>query len=154
MGLNQVVVFSLGMEEYGIDISCAKEIIRIPKQITKIPDMPSYVEGMFNLRGKVIPVIDLKKKYNFKCVERSGDGRLIILDVEGILMGIIIDEVSEVLETDEELIESLNSQIFNLGRKSIMGICKIEERLILILDIVKLKNDIFKTGEHEMEEAI
>lgn len=71
----QYVVFSLEKQEYGIEISFAQEIIRIPRQITKIPNMPSYVEGMINLRGQVLPIIDLKERFGFEQAERGIDSR-------------------------------------------------------------------------------
>lgn len=111
MSYVQYVVFNLGKEEYGIEISYAQEIIRIPKQITKMPNMPPFIEGMVNLRGKVIPVIDLKKRFGFDQTERSIDNRLLILDLENTLLGAIVDDVSEVLMIDDQSIEKLSSQI-------------------------------------------
>ena len=84
MGTKQFVVFRLDEEEYGIEIKFAQEIIRIPEQITKIPDMPSYIEGMIDLRGRAIPIIDLKVKFGFKKTVRSIDTRLLVLDITSV----------------------------------------------------------------------
>jgi purine-binding chemotaxis protein CheW len=138
----QLVVFRLGDDEYGIEIEFAQEIIRIPKQITKIPDMPSYVEGMIDLRGKAIPIIDLKNRFGFKQTERGVDSRLLILDLEGVLLGIIVDDVSEVIKIEEQSIEKLSLEIASLGSHRIQGIARIDERMILLLNGSKLKTEV------------
>jgi purine-binding chemotaxis protein CheW len=144
MSYVEYVVFSLGKEEYGIEITFAKEIIRIPQQITKMPNMPSYIEGMVNLRGKVIPVIDLKKRFGFEQTERSVDSRLLILDLENSLLGITVDDVSEVLKIDDQSVENLSSEISGIGSNSVKGIGKIDKRLILLLDAIKMKTEVFQ----------
>jgi len=151
LSFKQFVVFSLDKEEYGIEISCAQEIIRIPEQITRIPKMPSYVEGMFNLRGKVILVVDLKKRFGFEHTEKGIDSRLLILDLEGMQVGVVVDDVSEVLRISEESVESLSSELATMGSNSIKGICKANERLILLLDTSKMKNEVFDDNKYEME---
>ncbi|NBJ15828.1 MAG: chemotaxis protein CheW [Dehalobacter sp. 4CP] len=138
-----MVVFAVGKEDYGIDISCAQEIIRIPKNITRVPNMPSFIEGMLNLRDQVIPVVDLRKRFGLENTETENDSRLLILNLEGMLLGNIVDDVSEVLSVGEESIESLYVEIAHLGNNCIKGICKVEDRLIMLLDVTKLKNEIF-----------
>lgn len=154
MELFQMVIFTLDKGEYGVDISCVQEIIRIPERITKIPNMPSYVEGMFSLRDKVVHVIDLKKRFRYECADRGVDSRLLILDLEDILLGIIVDDVSEVINIDRESMDQLCDEIAGISRSSISGICKINERLILVLDAGRLKSEIFKKTMSEMEEII
>ncbi|WP_050809931.1 chemotaxis protein CheW [Desulfosporosinus sp. OT] len=140
----QLVVFRLGDEEYGIEIGFAQEIIRIPELITKIPDMPLYVEGLIDIRGKVIPIIDLKKRFGYEKTERSMDSRLLILDFESDLLGIIVDDVSEVIKVEEQAIEKLSAEISSLGGNRIQGIAHIDERLILLLNGSKLKTEVLK----------
>lgn len=142
MDTHQLIVFALEGEEYGIDISYTKEIIRIP-QITKMPNMPIFMEGVINLRGRAIPVIDLKKKFGFEPSEISIDHRLLILDLEGMALGIIVDDVSEVAKINEQAIEKLSTEIATIGGNSIQGIAKIDQRLILILNALELKNELF-----------
>lgn len=154
MKLSQMVIFSLDKGEYGIDISCAQEIIRIPEKITKIPNVPSYVEGMFNLRGKVIYAVDLKKRFRLEHVERGIDSRLLILKLEDLMVGIIVDDVSDVLRVSEESIENLCTEIGSIGDNSVRGICKTGDRLILILDETRFKKEIFQNVGDEMREAI
>jgi purine-binding chemotaxis protein CheW len=144
MSCFQYVVFLLGKEEYGIEISFAQEIIRIPQQITKIPNMPSYIEGMVNLRGKVIPIIDLKKRFGFEQTEKSVDNRLLILKLENMLLGTIVDDVSEVVKIDDQSIVKLSSEISGIASNSIRGIGKIDERLILLLDVIEMKTEVFQ----------
>ncbi|MDR3542863.1 MAG: chemotaxis protein CheW [Desulfosporosinus sp.] len=142
----QLVVFRLGEEEYCIEIGFAQEIIRIPEQITKIPDMPSYLEGVIDLRGKVVPIIDLKERFGFKQTERSVDSRLLILDLQNMLLGIIVDDVSEVIKIENEAIEKLSIEISSMGSNSIQGIARIDERLILVLNALKLKTEVFRSS--------
>jgi purine-binding chemotaxis protein CheW len=153
MNFLQMVVFSLDNGEYGVDISCVQEIIRIPEQITKIPNVPAYVEGMFNLRGRVIYVIDLKKRFRLADVRRSEDSRLLILKLQDLIMGIIVDDVSDVLRIGEESIENLCTEINDISNGSIRGICKTGGRLILVLDSDRLKYEVFQNVECEMEAA-
>lgn len=143
MGSYQIVVFILGTEQYAIDISYAKEIVRIP-EFTRMPNMPPFMEGVINLRGKVIPVIDLKKRFGFEQTERTIDNRLLILDLEGMDLGIIVDDVTEVVHIKEEEIEKLNLEVATIGKNSVQGIGKIGERLIILLNVLELKNEIFQ----------
>jgi purine-binding chemotaxis protein CheW len=145
MGYTEFVVFSLGNEEYGIEILYAQEIIRIPNRITKIPNMPDYIEGMINLRDKIIPIIDLKKMFGFEQTERTIDNRLLILRFENMLLGIIVDDVSEVVKIEDDAIEVLSSEISSLGSKDLKGIGKIDGRLIMLLDAAKIQGDVFQT---------
>lgn len=144
MCLSQFVIFTLDKEEYGIEIAYTQEIIRIPNQITKIPNMPAYFEGMINLRDKVFPVIDLKKRFGNDKAERDVDSRLLILNLNNTLLGIIVDDVSEVVMIDDQSIEKLNFDIPGITIKSIEGIAKRDNRLILLLDALEIKNEIFQ----------
>jgi len=144
LNINQLIVFTLEEQEYGIDISYTKEIVRIPP-ITKIPNMPSFMEGVINLRGKVIPVINLKKKFAFAQSEKTMDHRLLILDLEGINLGIIVDDVSEVVKINEQAIEKLSTEIATIGGNSVNGIAKIDQRLILLLNALELKKRDFNS---------
>jgi len=139
----QLVVFNLGIEQYAIDISYAQEIIRIPK-ITKLPNVPTFIEGIFNLRGKVIPVFDLKKRFGIDQTERGIDSRLLILELDGMNAGIVVDDVSEVIRIEEESIQNLNDEIVNISKNSIEGITLIDQRIIIILNAIELRPEIFK----------
>lgn len=151
MNSNQLVVFNLGKEEYAIDISYSKEIIRIPN-FTKIPNVPHYIEGVFNLRGTVITVIDLKKRFEIGDMEKGADGRLLILDFNDLQIGIIVDDISEVIRIDNLTIQNLGTELINISKNSIDGITIMGERLIILLNALKLKSEIFKfCSEKEIE---
>lgn len=141
----QLVVFKLGEEEYGIEIGFAQGIIRIPEQILKMPDMPPFLKGMIDLRGQVIPVIDLKERFSFQETVRGDDSRLLILDLETMLMGILVDDITEVIKIEEEAIEKLSVEISSLGNNGVQGIVRIDERLILLLDALKFKTEVFRS---------
>lgn len=145
MNFNQLVVFNLGLEEYAIDISYAKEIIRIP-MFTKLPNVPHFIEGIFNLRGKVITVIDLKKRYGMEEIARGIDSRLLILDFEGMELGIIVDDISEVMRIEDHLVQNLSNEIRGISKNSIAGVAILEERIVILLNAMELKAELFKYG--------
>lgn len=141
---NQLVVFRFDDEEYGVEISYVQEIIRIP-QVTKIPDVPPYMEGVINLRGKVVPVIDLKEKFGLGQSQRHEDSRLLVLNLEGAIIGIVVDDVSEVLQLDESLMETLPENIDGVNGNCLKGVGKMDGRLLLLLDIEKSLKEAFVT---------
>lgn len=143
MDNSQLVVFKLGLEEYAINISFAQEIIRIPA-LTKMPNTPPFLEGIFNLRGKVIPVFDLKKRFDMSQTERGIDSRLLILELDGMKAGIIVGDVSEVMRIGEHPIQNLDNEIVGISKNSIEGVCIVGERIIILLNASKLKSEIFK----------
>jgi len=119
-------------------------ILDLIGQITKLPNMPAYIDGVFNLRGKVIPIIDLKKRFDFAQTERNADNRLLVIDLGNMLVGTIVDDVSEVLMIDEASIENLYSEIAGIGKNCIQGICNMGDRLIVLLDALKMKEEVFQ----------
>lgn len=144
MSTLQYVVFTLGEAEYGIEIACVQEIIRIPQQITQIPSTPPYVEGIINLRGKIIPIIDLKQRFGLGQTSRGADHRLLVLNLDNMLVGTIVDDVSEVLTINQESMDRLDSGISPISSNSVAGVGKVDERLILCLDAQQLKNEAFQ----------
>ena len=134
MGDKQVVVFRLNKEEYGIEITEVQEIVRY-QEVTNIPEAPDFVKGIINLRGKVIPVIDLKYRFYNQNSVITEESRIIVIKVEDSILGIIADNVSEVLRVPEEDIESTTLLIGNMGGISAIG--KLEGRLLMFLDLKK-----------------
>ncbi|HYE10056.1 MAG TPA: chemotaxis protein CheW [Patescibacteria group bacterium] len=134
---NKYVVFKLENEEYGIDILRVKEIKEMLR-ITRVPKAPSFVRGVVNLRGEVIPVIDLRKKFNLQERNDTGSTRIIIVTVDEITVGLIIDTSSEVLEIEKEFIEEPPTAIASIDHSYIYGIGKVGERLIILLDVSKI----------------
>lgn len=135
----QLVTFKLGDEEYGIDILKVQEINRMT-EITAMPKSPFSVEGVINLRGKVIPVVNLRKKFGLSMKEIDSQSRIIVVDSES-TVGLIVDSVSEVLRISSDTIEPPPPITGGTGSEYIMGIGKLEDRLIILLDIDKLLSE-------------
>lgn len=146
------IIFMLNNEEYGIEIRYAREILRIPEHMMHLPNMPFYVEGIINIRGTVIPIIDLKKRFNLPQMDRGSDSRLLILDLEDTTLAVIVDDVSEIMNIEESDIQTLNSVICQIGQNSLSRVANLnKQRLILLLNVANFKTDIF-TYNTEMEE--
>lgn len=132
----QLVVFSLLNEDYGIDIYKVQEIIQY-RDITFVPKAPSFVRGVINLRGKIIPVIDLKERFNLQEKEITSDTRIIVVEISSQTVGLIVDSVTEVLRIPKDNIEP-PPPVTTIGADFIEGVGKLDERLIIILDIDKI----------------
>jgi len=133
----QLVIFRLAKEEYGLPITKVQEINRLVP-ITKLPQTPSFMEGIINLRGRIIPVIDLRKRFSLPADEQSEDNRIIIVEVNGQTVGIIVDAVTEVVRLAGASVEP-PPPAFILDAQYIHGVGKLDERLLILLDIVKLR---------------
>lgn len=133
----QLVTFTLDKEEYAVNILNVQEINRIT-EITKVPNAPDYVEGVINLRGKVIPVINLRKKFFLYSKDTDESSRVIIMDIKGITYGLIVDSVSEVLRIPSDIVEPPPPMAASQNSMFIKGIAKLENRLIILIDIDKL----------------
>ena len=143
-----LVTFRLGSGEYAIDIMQAKEIIKMEK-ITLIPNAPDFVEGVINLRGNIIPIIDLKKRFNLEETEGDKNTGIIIVKIEDVDMGIIIDSISKVVSISNSDIQPPPPMLSGIGQKYIKGVGKLEDKLLVVLDLEKL----FITDEEEEETA-
>ena len=132
----QLVTFKLAGEEYATDILKVQEINRMV-EITSVPNAPHYVEGVINLRGKVIPVVNLRKKFGLVVKEADAQSRIMVVDV-GKTIGIIVDSVSEVLRLRADTVETPPSITENGSSEYIRGIGKLEDRLLILLDLDKL----------------
>ncbi len=130
----QYVIFRLNSEHYGIDILSVQEIIRPPK-VTALPNTPPHVLGVINLRGSIIPIVDLKIKYNLDSPENSEDKRIIVLRIDNKLMGILVDEVQEVLRFKTEQIEQATDICTTIDSEFISGLAKLDDRLIILLSL-------------------
>mgnify|MGYP002398912450 CR=1 FL=1 len=137
MDEQQFVAFKLGSEEYGISILQVQEIKRIT-DITRVPYAPVYVQGVINLRGSVLPVIDLKTKLNFSSTDDTDDTRIIIVKLEDYSVGMIVDAVSEVLRLTNEQIEPSPAFVGGLEAEYIQGVGKVDGRLVILLNMVNV----------------
>jgi len=137
--LLQLVSFHLGAEEYGLDILKVQEIIRV-QELTRVPNMPAYIDGVINLRGKVIPVIGLRKRIGLESQAADKKTRIVVVDVRGNILGFIVDSVSEVLRIHSDTVEP-PPQMSSSARDYISGIGKLDARLLLLLDLDRLMTD-------------
>ncbi|NLK07571.1 MAG: purine-binding chemotaxis protein CheW [Firmicutes bacterium] len=133
----QLVVFSLYGEEFGLEITKVREIVK-PREITKLPNVVDFVEGVTNLRGEVIPIIDLKKRFGVQATEMTDDSRIINVDISNNQVGLVVDDVTEVLRIAQGDIDPPPRTIAGLKAEYIQGIGKIEERLLILLDVDKI----------------
>lgn len=130
----QVVSFHLGSEEYGVDISQVQEIIRMV-EITHVPRAPHFMEGVINLRGQLIPIIDLRMRFGMSRAEHTKSTRIVVTEIGSKKVGIIVDSVSEVLNIPLEQVEDAPDMIAGVGTEYIQGVGKVNERLIILLDL-------------------
>jgi purine-binding chemotaxis protein CheW len=131
------LTFGLGLEEYGLEILKVREIIGM-MDITPVPRTPDFVRGVINLRGNVIPVIDLRRKFAMDAVERTEQTCIIVVDVEAVEMGIVVDRVQEVLDITDEEIEQAPSFGVAVDTDFILGMGKRETQVTILLDISKV----------------
>jgi purine-binding chemotaxis protein CheW len=134
---NQLVVFDLANEHYGVDIAAVDGIVKM-QQITAVPHAPSFVEGITNLRGEVLPVIDLRKRFGLSQGDATKETRIVHVNVDGVRVGMVVDAVSEVLRVAEEDIEPPSPIVTTVDSGFITGIAKVDERLIILLDLGKV----------------
>lgn len=136
-GSFQLVSFHLADESYGIEITKVREII-LMGEITRIPHTPDFVKGLINLRSTVIPVIDLRIRFGLPEAELTGESRIMVINVRGKTIGIIVDAVSEVLRISNNQIAPPPPTVAGLGREYLTGLVRLEEQLLILLDIDKL----------------
>jgi len=133
----QVVGFRIGNETYGVRIGAVREIVRVP-EITAVPSAPDLIEGVINLRGKIIPVMDLRKRFGQTEVSHDKRNRILVVELENKLIGLIVNAASEVLKIPPSDIEAPGT-VFSEGESSyVVGVGKLKGRLIILLDITKL----------------
>jgi purine-binding chemotaxis protein CheW len=133
----QVVAFKLGNEEYAVDILFVQEIIRL-LNITRVPRSGENIEGVINLRGNIIPIVNLHFEFNLQTSENQEAKRIIVFKLDEYQVGIIVDEVSEVLRIQGNNIEPAAKVYGNLEADHIRGIAKVNERLLILLDLAKI----------------
>ena len=136
--LIQLVSFNLDQEEYGVDVLKVREIIRMPI-VTRVPNTPHFVEGVINLRGKVIPIISMRKKFGLMETENDKQTRIMVMDVDGELMGFIVDAVSEVIRVSGSEIQPSPAVVASgIDQDCIAGVINQAERLLVLLDLEKM----------------
>jgi len=150
----QLVVFMLNEEEFACDINNVREVVKMLK-VTPLPKSIDFVEGVINMRGEVIPVIDLRKRFGMDEAERNDANRIIIAEVEDQMFGLIVDSVSEVARIPNDQVQDAPNQVAGGRTELIAGVGKIDERMLIILDIDRILSteekvaleDISQTGK-------
>lgn len=135
--IRQYVGFRLGNEDYAIAITKIQEII-LMKPITRLPQVPDSIEGLINLRGNVIPIVNLRKRFALPAREFDDETRTIVVNTADRTIGCIVDEVTQVMRVTTEQIQPVPISVTAIARRYIAGIARLEERLLIILDIDKL----------------
>ena len=133
--IKQLVIFKLGEEEFGVDILQANEIEKLDQGITRVPKSPSFVEGVINLRGVIVPIVDLRKRFGLMVREIGLDTRVIIVEVNGNKVGMIVDAVVEVARVKAMDIEPAPSITKGVDAYFISGVAKHNNRLIVLLNL-------------------
>jgi purine-binding chemotaxis protein CheW len=134
---NQVVIFRVCNEFYGVDIASVESIIKM-QAITAVPHAPEFVEGVTNLRGIILPVIDLRKRFGLTQIEATKDSRIIVVSMEGIKLGMVVDAVSEVLSIPDGAVEPPSPLVSTLDTAFIQGIAKLDGRLVILVNLEKI----------------
>jgi purine-binding chemotaxis protein CheW len=135
--LLQLVSFNIGQEEFGVDILKVQEINRM-LTVTHVPNSPHYVDGVINLRGKVIPIIDLRTRLGLERKEHDKDTRIIVVELEGKTVGFVVDAVSEVLRIPRNITEPPPVLASGVDSSYITAVGKLEDRLLILLDLDKV----------------
>lgn len=137
MATKQFVVFKIEDEEFALDVSRVKEIIK-PMEIAHVPNVPDFIEGMINIRGKVYAVINIRSKFKMPKKEFDENTKIIFVNIGEILAGIVVDAVSEIIRAEEDEIDRTPEIIEQAHNEYIAGIIKKEEKMFMMLDITSV----------------
>ncbi len=129
-----LVVFRLGNEAYGIDVRTTREIFHL-QGITHVPNAPEYVEGVINLRGKVVPVIDLRKRFGVEVTKATTDSRIVVVEYDGEDVGLIVDAVEEVLTVEADHVAAAPEVTEQEGTSLTQGFAQLDDQLVILVDM-------------------
>ena len=135
--LLQLVSFKIGEEEFGVDILKVQEINRM-LEVTRVPNAPEFVDGVINLRGKVIPVIALRRRFGMERKESDKNTRIVVVELNGKVVGFVVDAVSEVLRIPRSLTEAPPAIVAGIDAEYITAVGKLEDRLLILLDLERI----------------
>ncbi|MFN0131822.1 MAG: chemotaxis protein CheW [Phycisphaerales bacterium] len=133
----QLVTFVLGNEEFAVDILSVKEINRMMR-LTAVPESPKGVEGVINLRGRIIPVLDLRRVFGMQPTERNEHNRIVVVEVHSTVVGFIVDRVHEVLRISSRIVEPAPAMVCSANSDFIAGVGKLDDRLLILLDLARV----------------
>ncbi len=142
MSTRQYVVFSIGEEDFGLSIENISSIEKM-LEIFKIPNAPNYIEGLANLRGKVYTIFNLRKRFNLPGIEFDDNTKIIIANTSSSEIGIIVDEVHEIVKVDDDQFSPIPNALSNLKDRFLSGTANVDDRLIMILDSEKVLSKAF-----------
>ncbi len=131
-----LATFYLGREEYGVDVRLVQEIIRVT-DITQVPRAPEFIKGVINLRGRIIPVVDLKRKLGLGDVEVARQSRIVVVKIKERLVGLLVDGASQVLKVPVSTIEAAPEEVVEIDAAAVRGVAKLPGRLIILMDLTK-----------------
>jgi purine-binding chemotaxis protein CheW len=131
-----LATFFLGREEYGVDVRLVQEIIRV-SEITQVPRAPEFIKGVINLRGRIIPVVDLKRKLGLGDVDVQRQSRIVVVKIKERLIGLLVDGASQVLKVPVSTIEAAPDEVMEIDATAIRGVAKLTGRLIILMDLNK-----------------
>ncbi|MGI6049591.1 MAG: chemotaxis protein CheW [Acetivibrionales bacterium] len=137
MAIKQFIQFYVGDEVYVIGLTEIYQILK-PQEIFKVPNTPPFIEGFLNLRGKVLTVFNLRERFNMPIREIDSDTRILIINYKDMLLGFIVDSVTEIIRVPEEEIVDVPDMLDNVNRRYLANVAKVDEKLILILDLDKI----------------
>jgi len=140
MATLQQVIFKLDKEEYGLDIMKVNGIEKY-QDVVKVPNSPQYIEGIINLRGEVLPIFSLRKKFSLMERKVDDDTKIIVASTNGMKVGFVVDSVVEILHINEENVESTPKLLTGIDRKYIKSVAKLNERMIILLDVDLILSD-------------
>jgi purine-binding chemotaxis protein CheW len=132
-----LATFYLSTEEYGVDVRLVQEIIRV-SEITQVPRAPDFIKGVINLRGRIIPVVDLKRKLHLGEVQPTRQSRIVVVKLKDRLVGLLVDGASQVLKIPVSAIEAAPEEVLEVDANYIRGVAKLPERLIILMDLQKI----------------
>jgi len=144
----QLVGFRIGRETFGVPIGLVHEIVRVP-EITSVPDAPDYVEGVINLRGKIVSIVDLRKRFGESRIEASRKNRILVAEIQNKMVGLIVDAASEVIRLAETEIEAPPEVFEDSELKYVTGVGKLNGRLVILVDLTKIlqKGELRRLGD-------
>jgi purine-binding chemotaxis protein CheW len=135
--MEHLATFFLAGEEYGVDVRLVQEIIRV-SEITQVPRAPEFIKGVINLRGRIIPVIDLKRKLSLGSVEVARETRIVVVKLKERLIGLLVDGASQVLKVPVSVIEDAPDEVVEIDANAVRGVAKLDKRLIILIDLFRI----------------
>lgn len=150
MAIQQLVKFYIADEAFGIGIKQIFQILK-PQEVFKVPNTPPFIEGLINLRGKVMTVFNLRKRFNMPEKENDEDTKILVIRMDDYLLGFTVDSVSEIVRVQDEDIVETPPSLTNFDKRFLSGVAKVEEKLILLLNLEKI---LTPNEENQMKEIV